>query len=124
MSFGFILANLLAASDRAVGVLFLDETGEAVDLSCTDVSPYEMRLLGAYLGIYLRQAEQLSDQNNLGQPRLIHLERADLQVHAAALPDGYFLALVQRRPAQAGPAREALIAAARQLAESVFGVPS
>ncbi|HKI87296.1 MAG TPA: hypothetical protein VKA53_11195 [Thermoanaerobaculia bacterium] len=124
MSFGFILANLLAASDRAVGVLFFDETGEAVDLSCTDASPYEMRLLGAYLGIYLRQAEQFSNQNNLGEPRLIHLERADLQVQAASLPDGYFLALVQRRPAQAGPAREALLAAARQLTASLFEPPA
>ena len=37
---------------------FSTTTGETVDLACADFSPYEMRVIGAYLGIYLRQLEQ------------------------------------------------------------------
>lgn len=54
MPFQYILANLLAHNDGAVGVLFLDDTGETVDFACSDYSPYQMRVVGAYVGIYLR----------------------------------------------------------------------
>jgi hypothetical protein len=47
MVFQFILANLLANNDRAVGVLFLDGTGETVDLACSEFTPYDMRIVGA-----------------------------------------------------------------------------
>ncbi len=50
MVFQYVLANLLAHNDHALGALFLDGTGETVDLACgTDFSPYEMRVIGAYL---------------------------------------------------------------------------
>jgi hypothetical protein len=53
--FQFVLANLLANNQDCLGVLFLDGSGETVDMACAGLSPYEMRVLGAYLGIYLRQ---------------------------------------------------------------------
>ena len=117
----YILANLLAANDGAAGVLFLDDTGETVDLSCAaSTTPYDLKVMGAYLGIYLRQIEAVSERTRLGQMRLIHIERGDLHVFAVPLPEGYHVALVQARPALVARARQTLATAADELRQEFF----
>ena len=119
--FQYVLANLLANNDDALGVLFLDGTGETVDLACaSDFSPYEMRVVGAYLGIYLRQLEKLLTQTDLGEPRMIHIEKRKVHIYAMPLPDGYYLALVQRQPALVARARVTLEDAVEQLTRELF----
>lgn len=120
MVFQDVLTNLLAQNDRALGALFLDGTGETVDLACSDFSPYEMRIIGAYLGIYLRQLERLVVQNDLGEPMMIHIEKRELHIYVVPLPEGYHLALVQRQPAMVGKARQTLAAAVEQLKRELF----
>lgn len=120
MPFQYILANLLAESEESVGVLFLDENGEAVEVSSTDLSPNEMKIVGAYLSIYLRQLERLFESANFGQTNLLHIESAGLHIYASPLPEGYFLVLVQRNPALVGKARRALAHAAEELGRELF----
>ena len=120
MPFQYVLANLLADHPDAVGVLFIDDTGETVDFACSDGSPFEMQLLGAYLGIYLRQVESIVTGADLGSIRWLHVERRKRHLHVTVLPDGYYLVLVQRHPAQVGSARESLRRAAIELAREVF----
>jgi hypothetical protein len=119
MPFQYILANLLAQTG-AVGVLFLDNTGETVDVACSDFTPYEMRVLGAYLGIYLRQVATFAASQDLGEARLVHVEKERLHIYALPLPEGYYLVLVQRRPALVGKARLHLDAAGEQLVQALF----
>lgn len=123
MPYRYILGNLLAANEGAAGVLFLDDTGETIHLSCSEPDPDQMRVLGAYLGIYLRGVEKVMADGGLGDPQLIHLERGGLHVYTKPLPDGYHVALVQRRPALVGRALRSLEAAAGDLAREVFGQP-
>ena len=121
MPFQYILANLLAANDGAAGVLFLDDAGETVDLACADyATPYDLRVMGAYLGIYLRQIESVALAGSLGTPQMIHIERGGLHVFAIPLPDGYHVALIQRRPGLVARARQSLEVAARQLRSEFF----
>jgi predicted regulator of Ras-like GTPase activity (Roadblock/LC7/MglB family) len=120
MPFQYVLANLLADNPDAEAVLFLDDAGETVDFACAEQSPYEMRLLGAYLGIYLRLIGELTAENRLGATRLFHIERSRHHLHLIALPEGYYLVLIQRRPARVGKARRSLRAAARQLELEIF----
>jgi len=121
MVFQYVLANLLAHNDHALGALFLDGTGETVDLACgTDFSPYEMRVIGAYLGIYLRQLDRLLASNDLGEARMIHIEKKALHIYVVPLPEGYHLALVQSHPALVARARETLNAAVEQLKQELF----
>jgi len=120
MVFQYVLANLLANNDHALGALFLDGTGETVDLACADFSPYEMRVIGAYLGIYLRQLEKVLANNELGEARMIHIEKRTLHIYVVPLPDGYHLALVQRHPALVGRARDSLNEAVAQLTRELF----
>ncbi len=116
----YVLANLLANNDDALGVLFLDGSGETVDLACADFSPYEMRVIGAYLGIYLRQLEKVARQGELGEMRLVHIEKSTIHIYAVPLPDGYYLALVQRHPALVARARATLEGAGEQLRAALF----
>jgi hypothetical protein len=119
MPFQYILANLLAQTG-AVGVLFLDNTGETVDVACSDFTPYEMRVLGAYLGIYLRQVASFTEAQGMGLPSQVHIEKDRLNIYALPLPEGYYLVLVQRRPALVGKARQYLDEAGQQLARALF----
>lgn len=118
--FEFVLSTLLANNDDALGALFLDDNGETVDLACSGYSPYQMRVVGAYLGIYLRQIEKILSGNQLGSPQLIHIEKRDVHIYSMPLPDGYYLVLVQRRPALVGRARLTMADAAEQLTRELF----
>jgi hypothetical protein len=120
MAFHYILGNLLANNDRAAGVLFLDGNGEAVDFACAAYTPHDLRVLGAYLGIYLRQLDRFLAGNAMGSPRLIHIERKAAHIYAIPLPDGYCLALVQHQPGLVAHARQSLLDAAEQLRRELF----
>ncbi len=122
MPYQYILADLLAKNDGAVGVLFLDDSGETVDLACADASPYQMRVVGAYVGIYLRQIESFLRSNDHGEPRWLHIEKDTLHLYAVPLPDSYYLVLVQRAPALSARARRSLEQAREALARELFPV--
>ena len=122
MPYQYILGNLLSRNEGAVGVLFLDEAGETIDFACSDFSPYQMRVVGAYVGIYLRQMETFLRSEGHGEPRWLHIEKDGLHLYAVPLPDGYYLVLVQRAPALAAAARRALEAAREQLSRALFSV--
>lgn len=120
MPFEYLLADLLSRIDGAVGVLFLDDSGETVDLACAEASPYQMRVVGAYAGIYLRQMAEFLRGSGQGEPLWLHVEKEDLHLYAVPLPDGYYVVLVQRAPALTGRARRLLEAARDQLAQELF----
>ena len=122
MPFQYILANLLAANEGALAVIFLDETGETVGLACADRAPYQMRLAGAYLGIYLRQIGTTFEEAGLGTPDILYIERDAAHFYASPLPDGYYLVLVQQRPGLVGLARQTLIHARDAIAREIFQV--
>lgn len=121
MPFRYVLANLIANNDQSLGALFLDNTGETVDLACgTDMSPYQLRIIGAYLGIYLRQLGKVLSANDLGEARMIHIEKKAVHIYVVPMPDGYSLALVQRQPAMVARARHSLAEAVVQLRRALF----
>jgi hypothetical protein len=120
MPLQYVLADLLADHPDAIGVLFLDDSGETVDFASIDDSPYEIQLLGAYLGIYLRRLGDIVEGAELGTVRKLYIEFRDRHFHVAILPDGYCLALVQRQPALVASARVRLGHAATAIAREVF----
>ena len=120
MPFQYTLANLLARNDGAMAVLFLDETGETVDLTCTEIHPFQMKITGAYVGIYLRQLAILLSSGDLGETEILHIEKHDIHLYATPLPEGYYLVLIQRRPALVARARETLLRARDEIASDIF----
>jgi len=120
MTFQYTLANLLAKNEGALAVLFLDETGEAVDVAVSEFTPYQMKIVGAYVGIYIRQLSSVFENAGLGDTQFLHIEKDDLNLYATSLPDGYYLVLVQRRPALTATARRSLAEARDEIARSIF----
>lgn len=120
MPFSYVLANLLAKNENCLGAMFLDPSGETIELSCTEVSPYQLRILGAYLGIHLRQLDRIAHNNALGEARLLQLELDSLAVLAAPMPEGYYLVLVQRPPVKVAIACRELLKAAELLRQEAF----
>ncbi len=120
MAFEDTLARLLSTQDDAIGVLFLDPTGETVHLASTGIAHYDLQVIGAYLGIYMRHLEKVMTLNHLGKTQLIHIEKRQVHIHVLPLPDGYCLALVQRHPGQVARARASLLAAGSELVSELF----
>ena len=120
MPYQYILGNLLAQNEGAVGVLFLDDSGETIDVACSEFSPYQMKVVGAYVGIYLRQTEQFLQDSGQGTTQWLHVEKESLHLYARPLPDGYYVVLVQRSPALSCKARRTLDDACEQLSRELF----
>ena len=121
MPYQYILANLLANNEGALAVLFVDEVGETVDLACSEFTPHDMKVLGAYVGIYQRQMDDMLSSSGFGTVEMLHIEKDSIHLYSTSLPDGYSLVLVQRRPGLVAHARKTLTAARDQMAREIFG---
>ena len=120
MPFEYILANLLADIEGSVGVLFVDDSGEAVDLACVDYDHSQMKLMGAYVGIYLRHLERFLERDSFGDVDYLHVESQNLHIYAKAICDGYYLVLAQRPPALTEKVRRSLDRASSDLTRELF----
>ncbi len=121
MVFQYVLANLLANNDHALGALFLDGSGETVDLACAPASPRTRCGWSAPISASISASSRsVLTSNDLGEPRMIHIEKKSLHIYVVPLPDGYYLALVQRHPALVARARASLSEAVEQLKRELF----
>ena len=120
MPFQYILANLLAESPNAVAVMFLDDAGETVELATSEYAPFDVQIVGAYLGIYLRQTQAAFEAAGLGSPKAMHIQHADLHIHLRTLPEGYFLAMVHKGCGLPARGRHRVERAARELTSELF----
>ena len=118
--FEYLLADLIARNEGTVGVLFVDDSGETVDLACSEASHYQMKVVGAYVGIYLRQMQDFLRSSGFGEARWLHIEKESFHIYVRPLPEGYYLVLVQRAPASAARAQRTLELAAEQLRLELF----
>ena len=95
MVFRSILDQLLATTAGAVAVIFLDFEGETVELVCDrDLSDHDLRIIGAYQGIFLSRLRELCAKASLGTPRRYKIEFAENTIMACDLKDGYYLVLL------------------------------
>ncbi len=120
MPFQYTLANLLAADPNALAVMFVDDAGEMVEMVTSEYEPFDVKVVAAYLGIYLRQTRSASEAAGLGTPRLLHIQHEAAHLHLVTLPDGYYLVLAQKTPSLAARARRNLEGAAAELERELF----
>ena len=122
MPFHSILTDLVRAEEDTLGALFVDDSGELIGMACADADRERMELLAAYLPLYLYRLATALEGVEGGAPRLLHIRREDLDVHAAALPDNYVLSLITGPGGRAALTRRRLEVGARRLAREVLGV--
>ncbi len=120
MPYQYILANLLAEVDDVVGIVFVDDEGETVDVAGGPNAEVDLRLLGAYLGIYAQRAAEMVESLDLGEPRVLFVEREGMILLARALSGGYCLGLVQSTKRNLGRSARSLERAAEDLEREVL----
>lgn len=101
--FRLILNELLATTPGALAAIFLDYDGETVDLVCDrDISDHELRIIGAYQGIFLMRLREICTSTQAGALRRMKLAFTDVTILSAELKDGYyFVLLVQPEASEA-----------------------
>ncbi len=108
MAFQYLLNNLLVDVPGAQGAIFLDAEGESVEFVSRSATPYELKLEGAYHGIFLRQAARLAGLNGAGELERLAIAGTQMQVMSRVLKGGYYLVLVLEPAAPAALAGQAL----------------
>lgn len=93
--FRLILHELIATTTGALAALFLDYEGETVELVCEhDLNDHDLRILGAYQGIFLTQLRALCSQIEAGEPLRFKVQFAETSVLIRDIRDGYFVVLL------------------------------
>lgn len=97
MPFNYLLTNLLVDVPEAVGAIFLDPEGEAVDYVTRHGDPYDLKVEGAYHSIFYRRLEQASRSLDTGTIDSYVIDGRRLTALTQSLPDGYYVVLVMHR---------------------------
>ena len=119
MPFNYILTNLLVDVPAAVGAIFLDGEGEAIEWVTRHGDPYDLKVEGAYHSIFKRQLETLSQESGVAQIRTYVIENELLTALTQTLPGGYYVVLVQEASGSQSKALYHLRRAAHILAREV-----
>jgi len=105
LPFRLILEELLSTTRGALAAMFLDYEGETVQLVCDrDVSDHDLRIIGAYQGIFLTQLRNMCSELDAGQPQRYTLEFEKTKVLSLDLKDGYYVVLLVDHHANEGVA--------------------
>ncbi|HEY6140210.1 MAG TPA: hypothetical protein VI670_20850 [Thermoanaerobaculia bacterium] len=92
-----ILLELLQSIDGSLGALFLDWEGESVEAITErpfDADDHDLRVIGAYQGIFRTQLRKLCESIDVGHPIRLKMEFEKTTVLTCDLKDGYYLVLV------------------------------
>lgn len=101
--FRLILNELLVTTGGALAALFLDYEGETVELVCDrDLSDHDLRVLGAYQGVFLSQLRKLCEDMSAGAPQRFKIEFATVRVLSFDVKDGYYVVLLADQTANEG----------------------
>jgi hypothetical protein len=75
MPFNYLLTNLLVDVPHAVGAIFVDEEGEAVEWVTRHNDPYDLKIEGAYHSVLIRRLAKLAIDVKAGKNRQLHPRR-------------------------------------------------
>ncbi len=105
MAFQPILHELVISTPGAIGALFLDYEGETVEMLHDrpfEAEDHDVKVMGAYQGIFLTQLRELCERTSIGNPRRFKVEFSAAKVLSCDLKDGYYLVFLVDRTANEG----------------------
>jgi predicted regulator of Ras-like GTPase activity (Roadblock/LC7/MglB family) len=103
-----LLDELVAKISGALGAVFVDPEGEAIELCVRAATPYEMRLEAAYHGVFLRRAARLASLAGAGGLRRLTIAGRKMRVLSRPLKGSYYLVLVLEPDASVAAAADTL----------------
>jgi predicted regulator of Ras-like GTPase activity (Roadblock/LC7/MglB family) len=117
-----ILLDLLQTTHGSLGAIFLDSEGETVEVTTErplDADDHDLRVIGAYQGIFLSNLKRLCDALHAGAPQRFKVEFEKMNVLSCDLKDGYYLVLVIDDSANEGVAWRQLEACRARIVEEL-----
>ena len=81
--------------------------------------PFDLKVEGAYHGIFMRQLEQMASSTDAGEINAFVLEGSRLVTLTQALPRGYYVVLVVDRSGSRAQALHQLRRAAEAIAKEI-----
>jgi hypothetical protein len=117
MPFHYLLTNLLVDVPSAIGAIFLDPEGEAVEWVTRHGDPYQLKIEGAYHSIFQRRLLEVGEELGAVNAYVIEGERLVALTHT--LPHGYYVVLVLDRSGSRGHAAYHLRRTAHVLAREI-----
>ena len=118
MLFRQILLDLLQTTHGSLGAIFLDSEGETVEVTTErplDADDHDLRVIGAYQGIFLSNLKRLCDTLRAGAPHRFKVEFEKMNVLSCDLKDGYYLVLIVDASANEGLAWQKLAETQKRL---------
>ncbi len=119
MPFNYLLTNLLVDVPAAVGAIFFDEDGEAVELVTRHGDPFELKVEGAYHSIFARQLDTALENLSAGEVESYTVTSSNLVALTQTLPHGYYVVLVIDRSGSQARAAYHLRCASKVLAREL-----
>lgn len=118
--FRLILNEMLVTTRGALASLFMDYEGETVELVCDrDLNDHDLRILGAYQGIFLGQLRDLCSHADAGQPLRFKIQFRETTVLSFDVKDGYYIVLLVDATANEGMAWQKLEKCRERLLEEM-----
>jgi predicted regulator of Ras-like GTPase activity (Roadblock/LC7/MglB family) len=111
VSFRDILAGMLQSTRGAIGAAFLDSEGESVEVASArpfDTDDHELRVIGAYAGIFLSSLRRIAEATDSGASSRFKIDFAASRIFCSELGDGYYLVVVVDAAAVEGTVWQAL----------------
>lgn len=118
MPFRKILTDVVSSVDGAVAALFVDRHGETVQI-VGDLPAWDMKVIGAYQGIFLTRLEAACATFDDAPPRRLKVEWQRSLILNQAIDDEYYLVLVLRTGSNEGLAWRALGKGRKRLLEEM-----
>lgn len=102
--FQTVLRDMLDHVDGSLAAMFLDHEGEAVETVGHAYQRNELKIIGAYQGIYCYQLRKMAEGLECGKPLRFKVDLVDYRIFTHVLKDGYYLVLVVSSHANEGTA--------------------
>ncbi len=96
MPFNYLLTNLLVDVPSALGAIFVDAEGEAIDWVSRQGDPFGLKVEGAYHTIFDRELAGISDRL-AGEVFAYTVAGKELSALTHVLPGNYYVVLVIER---------------------------
>lgn len=119
MPFQRELDAIVHAVPGVMGVILVDFEGEAVIGATNGISNYDLKVIGAYGGIFRDQMRRLCRELDLGMPVTFAIDGSEVHMLSEGLKDGYHLVLVADMTAPLPLCAERLRACAESLAHEL-----
>ena len=97
MLFRDILRDVLERTHGAIGAVFLDSEGESVEVVTErpfETDDHDLRVIGAYAGIFLSQLRRIAEATDGGEIVRYKIDFAASRIFCSNLNDGYYLVLI------------------------------